>query len=187
MIASKGEQGERSKAIRCDNILLWYKSHDSKRPDHDNRPHRVPLLPASLFLPHFYPHPHLCPPFPDGQVTLISVVDSWFLWKVPLGVLGSRLYCPGPYVHSLNPRTPTVIPHTASAYSFSSPTPPLPMRLRRPHGYSRFALVPSLSFESRLVIVSGLWRVELGWPASGDPFAVSVVIPLVGMEKALLR
>ncbi len=42
---------------------------------------------------------------------------------------------------------------------------------------------PSLSFESRLVIVLGLWRVELGWPASGDPFAVSVVIPLCSQKK----
>jgi len=81
-----------------------------------DRPHRVSLVPASLFLPHFYPQPHLCPPFPDGQVTLISVVDRWFLWKVPLDVLGFRLYCPGPYLHSLPPVPPLyiIVPHTAS-------------------------------------------------------------------------
>jgi len=107
-------------------------------------PHRIPLFPASLFSPHFYPQPHLCPPFPNGQVTLISVVDSWFLWKVPLSVLGFRLYCPGPYIHSL-PLVPPLyifIPHTALAYSFSSPTPPLPMRLRSLTAFSRSTLVP---------------------------------------------
>jgi len=103
--------------------------------------------------------------------------------------LGPQLYCPGPYLLLLSPVTPLYIfiPHTALAYSFSSPTPPLPMHLHWPHSFSRFALILSLSFESRLVIVSGLWRVELGWPASSDPFTVSVVIPLVGMEKVLLR
>src|SRR6266702_3700958 len=69
---------------------------------------------------------------------------SWFLWKVPLDVLGFWLYCPGPYLHSLPPVPPLYIfiPHTASAYSFSSPTPPLPMHLHWPHGYSWFTFVP---------------------------------------------
>src|SRR6266702_5022196 len=31
------------KAIRCDNILWWYKSHDPKRPDHDMSPSQRPL------------------------------------------------------------------------------------------------------------------------------------------------
>ena len=99
--------------------------------------HRVS---ASLLLPHFYPLPHLCPPFPDGQVTLISVVDNWFLWKVPLVVLGFRLYCPGPYLHSL----PSFF-ITIHRYS--------------PHRLGLFILVPHPSLTYALTLPRGVFKV----------------------------
>src|SRR6266571_5121016 len=58
VIVWKGEQREQTKAIRCDNILWWYKSHDPKRPDHDTftqvGDHAGRGTPYPLA-----PHPHL--------------------------------------------------------------------------------------------------------------------------------
>ncbi len=93
-------------------------------------------------------------------------MHPYVLWALGFIALGPTYIC---YFFGLSFCTIHLFPHTASAYSFSSPISSLLVHLGPLMVFSGFSLSCSTCLRSRVLGKSGeLWSTELGWPVSGE-------------------